>query len=467
MKKLPNIIICTCDQLRAFELGCYGNKIIRTPNLDRLAAEGIRFETAVTNYPVCMASRSVLLSGQYNRTCTGGVGNVSLPGNPGEVNLPEYPYHGRPHLPSTTLPEILRDAGYATTVIGKWHVHSWPHDVGFDEYLIPRVHHTHTAQCYTRNGGPEFCAPGYSVNFEAEKVEAFLKGQAEGAPFFLYYNISIPHCPIADAPERYRTMYSSDEVPIRANVDSERRIENQDHYFKIYRHDYKYYNLHLPYAETLPESYSIRHVIAEYCGITTWMDETVGRMLDVLQETGLAEDTIVVFTSDHGDNLGSHGLVQKGTPNEESIRIPLIMQLPGSEARQPGVIDSHVTSIVDVAPTILSLIGAEIPEHFHGRDMADLTTVGNDTNSATETSAIIETGHGAAVRSPSHMYFVPYSGEDRAFAKAPSQFYDVTADPYQLENLAGRDELGDASAAEASRLDSILRRWDASTPWMR
>ena len=98
MKKHPNIIICTCDQLRAFEVGCYGNDVIRTPHIDRLAAEGVRFETAVSNYPVCMAARSVLLSGQYNRTCTGGIGNVCYSSPDGETFFPQYPGPGPPHL---------------------------------------------------------------------------------------------------------------------------------------------------------------------------------------------------------------------------------------------------------------------------------------------------------------------------------------------------------------------------------
>ena len=99
--------------MRAFEVGCYGNPVIRTPNIDRLAAEGVRFETAVTNFPVCMAARSVMLSGQYNRTCTGGVGNVATGQGEGRIYFPQYPFAGRPHLPEATLPEILH--GSATT----------------------------------------------------------------------------------------------------------------------------------------------------------------------------------------------------------------------------------------------------------------------------------------------------------------------------------------------------------------
>mgnify|MGYP006283351499 CR=1 FL=1 len=455
MKK-PNIILCTCDQLRAFETGCYGNSVIRTPNLDRLAVEGVRFETAVTNFPVCMAARSVLLSGQYNRTCTGGVSNVSRKGT-----LPEYPDPGRPHLRDTTLAEILRSAGYHTRVIGKWHIHSWPHDIGFDDYLIPRVHHVHTGQSYTNNGGPEFVPEGYSVNFEAERVEKFLTSQKNSTdPFFLYYNISLPHCPLDDAPEEYTTMYRPEDIPLRDNVDPDKPLDRQEHWFRVYRWDFRYYDLNLPYTWKLPEGYSLRHLIAEYYGMTTWMDAALGRMMNALESAGLAEDTIVVFTSDHGDNLGSHGLVQKGGPNEEAIRIPYVIRGPGADC-SPTVVNSHVASLVDIAPTLLSMAGLDTPEHFHGRNLTPLL---NDEETDVETAAFVETGSGAGIRSLDHLYYLPFENtSERRLAAEPSQFYCIQADPFQMKNLAQTR----SQSEPAGELDVQLRRWDASTPWMK
>ncbi|MCF7853878.1 MAG: sulfatase-like hydrolase/transferase [Candidatus Pacebacteria bacterium] len=459
MQKKPNIVVCTCDQLRAFEVGCYGNDVIRTPNVDRLASEGTRFATAVTNFPVCMAARSVLISGQYNRTCTGGVGNVSYPGPPGSFHMPEYPFAGRPHLKNLTLAEALRNHGYRTSAIGKWHIHSWPHDIGFDEYVIPRVHHCHTGQSFTENGGPEFIPEGYSVDFETDRVERFLHEQ-QGAdqPFFLYYNISVPHCPLADAPHDVRTMYKPEEIPVRPNVDLDRPLKKQDYWFKVYRYDFRYYSLHLPYTETLPQGYTLRHLIAEYYGMTTWMDAAVGRMLAALDSCGLSENTIVVFTSDHGDNLGSHGLVQKGGPNEESVRIPLVVRWPGLGTA--GCVNrTHVASLVDLAPTLLSLTGADIPEHFHGRDLAPLC---RGDRADVETCAFIETGGGAAVRTPGDMYYLEFADTDHRLADAPSQWFDVVEDPYQLRNLA--EDNGDGE--NARELDERLRRWHAEIPWM-
>lgn len=451
MPDRPNIVLCICDQLRAFETGCYGNPVIQTPQVDRLAREGVRFDLAVTNFPVCMAARSVLLSGQYNRTCTGGVGNVNFRTRDGDCAMPEYPYRGRPHLPQTTLPEVLHGLGYETAVIGEWHLHSWPDEVGFDSYLIPRVHHCHSGQSYTENGGPEFVPDGWSVDFEAQRVEDFIAGRRQSdRPFFLYYSISPPHCPVADAPDEYLTMYDPDEIPLRPNVDLSRRLDNQDYWFKVYRWDFRHYNLQLPYTEDLPDDYDLRRLIAEYYGVTTWMDRAFGRMLAALDRAGLADNTIVVFTSDHGDNLGSLRLVQKGGPTEESIRIPLIWRGPQAQAGQ--VATERVVSLVDVAPSLIEAAGGTVPGHMPGQG---LLSDGPD-------HAVIEIGHGAAVRTSTHMYHLPPDPSGQGLRATPAQFYDLTADPYELQNLAGTSEQPDT----AQELDGLLRDWDAATPWM-
>ncbi len=446
----PNIILIICDQLRAFEVGCYGNPVVHTPNMDRLAAEGLRVETAVSNFPVCMPARSVMLSGQYNRTCTGGASNVSYPGRQGDFNMPEYPDYGRPHLPDPTLPEVLRDQGYQTAVIGKWHIHSWPHEVGFDHYLIPRVHHCHSGQLFTEDGEAEFSPSGFSVDYEAKRVEAFLQ-QPHKKPFFLYYSISPPHNPLRDAPDKYLTMYDPSEIPLRPNIDLSQPLKDQDYWFKVYRWDFRYYNLHLPYAEYLPPDYDLRQLIAEYYGLTTWVDDCLGRVLAVLDETGLAENTIVIFTSDHGDNLGSNGLVQKGGPNEEAIRIPLILRGPGTDIQGKRVISESVASLVDLPPTILARSGICTPDHFQGQDMLD----------PKREHAFTETRFGIGIRTLRHLYFLPFL-EKSNLAEAPQFFFDLETDPYQMNNLAGTGQ----QYKTASDLNHILRQWHQHIPWM-
>lgn len=445
----PNVVLCTADQLRPFELGCYGGDQVRTPAIDRLAARGAVWETAITNFPVCMAARSVLLSGQHNRTATGGRTNVAYAGRPGDFAMPEYPYARRPHLPNATLAECLRDAGYVTQVIGKWHVHSWPHEVGFDHYLIPRVHHAHSAQVFTRDGGPEFAPPGFSVDFEADEVAGFLESGNRDRPFFLYYNISPPHCPVADIPEAYRTMYDPEKLRLRENAD-ETRIENREYWYKVYRWDFRHYAFRLPHTETLPPGYDLRHLAAEYFGAVSWMDSAVGRMLDALERAGIADDTLVVFVSDHGDNLGSHGLVQKGSENDESLRVPLLLAGPGVAAGSR--VASSVASLVDLMPTLLEAAGLAVPAHCQGESLMDAAKGAAPDGRA----AFFETVRGTGLRSPDRTYALPRD-EDNRLGDSPFVAHDAVADPYQYDNLAG--------SCIWPELDARLRARDAIYPW--
>ncbi|QBY01365.1 hypothetical protein E2K80_12035 [Rhodophyticola sp. CCM32] len=450
MATRPNIILITSDQLRPFELGCYGGTQVATPNIDRLAARGAMWDLAITNFPVCMAARSVLISGQHNRTATGGKTNVAYDGRQGDFNMPEYPYPKRPHLPHKTLAEILRDSGYETSVIGKWHIHSWPHEIGFDHYLIPRVHHAHSAQIYSRDGGPEFAPDGFSVAFEAEEAVTYLKGKTDSTqPFFLYHNISPPHCPVADMPDEYLHMYDPDHVALRENTDED-RIENKDYWYKVYRWDFRYYSFRLPHTMDLPQGYDLRALAAEYYGAVTWMDSAVGRILDAVRDAGLEDDTLIVFTSDHGENLGSHGLVQKGTENDESLRIPLVMA-------GPGVVPGHrvtgaVASLVDLAPSFLEAAGQPAPDHMHGASLMAEAGGAADTGR----TAFFQTVRGVGLRSPAQTVYAPLS-DDRRISAAPVTVYDNINDPFQYQNLApdGKDQ---------ALWHSLLAQ-DATFPW--
>lgn len=456
----PNFIFCMCDELRWCELACYGHPHVRTPHIDRLASRGVRFEVGVSNSPVCMPARSLVVSGQHTRTACGSLDNRAWKTEEGGWVMPQWPSPGRPHLRQQTVPERLREAGYTTAAIGKWHIESWPHEVGFDHYVIPAHQHANTAQWFCEDGGPLFTAPGYSVDYEADRVARYLdQRHDDGQPFYLYYNISPPHMPLADAPDRYTGMYGRDDVVIRNNVDITTPLPQQTHQFLTYLWDYRYYRDRLPYASSLPrERFDLIDLTAMYMGLTSWVDDTVGRLLDSIESRGMTDNTVVVFTSDHGDNLGSHGFMGKARLLEESYRIPMIVVGPGVSR---GLVSKQVASLADWAPTFATIAGIDTPQHWNGRDLSPFLR--GEIGDIERNAAFIETGsHGCAVRTATHLLGIPWTNNSlRTLGDRPHVFHDLVADPYQLDNSVGAS----IDATLQADLEHMVRTWDAETPW--
>ncbi|MDH7601159.1 MAG: sulfatase-like hydrolase/transferase [Armatimonadota bacterium] len=452
LSEKPNVVVCLCDQLRAFELGCYGNEVVKTPNIDRLAAEGVRFEIACSNNPVCTPGRSILISGQYSRTCQGTL-----------VNCGE-PVRERIQLPEPTLAEILKQAGYKTALVGKWHIAPAPEIVGFDFAVYPHHQHRYTGQTFHRSFGEDIVVEEFGADYEVEELARFIR-QYRGRPFFLFHNISQPHMPLADMPERFKKMYSPDEVPLRPNVYSNGKAAFDENWFRIYLYDYLYYEKHLPYTEEpLPDGFDLRHLTALYYGSVSWADEQVGALVQALEEAGVAEDTIIVFTSDHGDNLGSHQLFNKDQLYEESIRIPLIIWWP--RQLKPRKVSWQVASLVDIFPTVLSLVGVDAPGSCQGTDLSTVTRGQADV--VGENCAFIETSNGAVgIRTLRHIYGIRKERTPDARTSVVTDerfmFFDVVDDPYEMENLVHTEADGEV----ASRLRRRVLEWDAQTPWKR
>lgn len=460
----PNLVYVMCDELRWCEVACYGHPHIKTPNMDRLAQRGVRFETAVSNCPVCMPARSVTLSGQYARTCTAG-GNTSIKTVSGRGIMPQWPSPGRDHLPQQTLPECLREAGYTTAAIGKWHVENWPDVVGFDHWIIPAVQHANSAQWYCEDGGPLYSPQGYGLDFEAKRVGQYLQQRKlDGQPFYLYYNMSPPHMPLMDAPEKYLKMYSREDVVVRGNVDLNKPIDNQTDKFLTYLWDYRFYRDQLPYTLKLPhENFDLVDLTALYMGLTTWVDDALGHLLDDLEKTGLTENTIVVFTADHGDNLGSWGAMGKGRWNDESARVPMMVAGPGVIR---NTVSMQVASLVDIAPTFINLAGSTAPTHMPGKNL--LPVLRGDVAELEQNYAIIEAPHseqGVAVRTPRYLlgrhYVTNYN--DRAIHDEVGECYDTHTDPFSLNNLVGTD----AMPANWQQLNEIITDFVNNTPQLK
>lgn len=450
----PNVIVCLCDQLRAFEVGCYGNVVIRTPNIDRLAKGGICFDIACSNSPVCSPSRSSLLTGQYSRTCAGTLLNADF----------HPPLVERSQLVDATLPGVLGNSGYHTALIGKWHIKPHPLSVGFDEALFPCFRHRHTGQTFIRSHGDDFPIEGFSPDYEIEQVKRFIETNTE-RPFFLYYTISPPHMPLDDAPQRYKTMYHRDEVPLRDNVWKEGRLPWDENWFKTYLWDFLYYLHHQPHTERLPDGFDLRDLISLYYGLTTWVDDLVGELVATLQANNLLDNTLLVFTSDHGDNLGSHHLFNKGSLIEESIRIPMIFHCP--ERFRPSINRTQVASIVDVMPSILGTLGLPIPKSVQGTDLSSVIL--GQTKTAGENAAFIETYPGeVGIRTPTHLYGIKVDVSRHNASGCPVlddlyMFFDLNNDPFELSNRAKTDK----DVSLASDLRERVLDWNCATKWLQ
>jgi len=503
--KQPNVIVCLCDQMRACSVGVYGARDVQTPNIDRMASRGVWFRAGCSNSPLCVPARSVLLTGQYARTCTGTSSNY--------VGFP--PCGERVRCVDATLPEVFRDAGYHTALIGKWHVHPAPHLVGFDTALYPHNLHQHYGQSFFDGRGNSTRVDGFSPEYEMARVRDFLRERGQ-RPFFLLYSISPPHCPVMDAPRTYTAMYSRDDVTLRDNVWTDGRATHDRDWFRMYMWDYRgnlllhqkkpYVGMpddydtrrklgpylgvkelvqriqeladdpaageairrQFPYLvdESMPPDFDLRDLTALYNGMVTCVDDRLGELMQALDAEGLAEDTLVVFTSDHGDNLGSHGLWMKDHLYEESIMIPMIYQWPG--ALHERCVSTQVGGLVDMAPTILSLAGLPIPGTAQGTDLSSVLR--GETASRGENAAFIETYRHRAIgiRTPTHLYGIPMRGEDESRWQPVSDigahlFFDVEADPCELNNLVRSQ--GGTPLAESLR--QRLLKWHAETPRLK
>jgi choline-sulfatase len=467
--KQPNVIVCICDQLRAFETGCYGNEVIRTPHIDQLAANSVRFEVAVTSNPVCMAARSGVMSAQHSRSCTGHLENdcADTGGKGYGVLEPEFPERDRgAHLPGTTLPEALSAAGYQCAAIGKWHIRPAPEALGFEHSVLPLCNHRHSNQQFMIDGAAPVAIDGFNVEREIDKVEEFLAGAASANPFFLYYSIMPPHMPVGDMPEQYLDMYAPQDVPLRPNVERDGRLPVSEEWFKIYLWDYVYYHYREPHTLELPADFDIRKLTALYYGAVTWVDDMVGRMMRSLQANGLADDTIVIFTSDHGDNLGSHHLWNKGVLLEESIRVPMLYHCRGRWAA--AVNRDQVASTIDIMPTILDACGLELPEGLQGQSLLPILSA--ERTALDRSWSFVETSRSSAgqglteigIRTPSHLYGMCLDAQSHALVDADYCFYDLEQDPYEFDNMVGTGRAADLEG----ELKQRLLDWHEQTDWL-
>lgn len=448
--KKPNVIIIFCDQLRSTALGCYGNRFVKTPNIDRLAQNGFLFENGISNSPVCVPARSNLLSGQYSRTCTGSRTNEMSADNG------IFGRKDRMKFKDPTIAEEFKKLGYKTAQIGKWHIDTRPSLMGFDESLMPDQ--IFTKGGFSKNEGKTYPVPGFTTDHEINRAKEYLAANKDSEkPFFLYYNIISPHMPLLDVPYKYSRMYDPKAVPLRDNVWKDGALPSDEKWFHIYMWQTFYNNKEQPVTAKATPDFTLRDLTALYYGAVTWVDDTVGEILKSLKENGLEENTLIVFSSDHGDMLGSHQRWNKDCLYEEAIHIPMIYSWPGNI--RPGSNSQQVASLIDVMPTLLELCGATVPGTVQGQSLAPV--VAGQKDRLAQDYTFIETPlREMGIRTPTHLYGVLSNKEDTALVDDSHQFFDLQQDPYEMDNLAKTGK----NAEIAKELKGRLLKWDKETP---
>lgn len=469
-----NILVLMTDQHRLDTLGCYGNQVCQTPALDALADGGVRFDAGFTPTAICTPARATLLTGV-------------LPFRHTLLANYERNVGYREELDDTYPPfsRYLRDAGYQLGHEGKWHVGkvNGPAEYGFDgdhlpgwgnpvqhpaylKYLadhgLPPYQLRHEVRGVFPNGEPGNLLGGIldqpvEATFEyflAERTIARLRRYAadqrnSGQPFYLACHWFGPHLPYC-LPEEYYRRYDPADVDLPASV-----AETFTDKPRVQRH----YSAHWTFDCFTPDQW--RELVAAYWGYVSLIDEQVGRILAELDELGLADDTAVVFTADHGEFTGSHRLHDKGPAMYDDIyRVPLILRAPGGRA---GVVERRFATLTDLTPTFLDLAGLPVPEHFDGRSLLPL--VHGDPVDDWPTELIAEF-HGHHFPYPQRMirtdrYKLVVNPVDC------NELYDLAEDPDELHNRYHHPELAAVRQDLMRRLYDALRdRGDNFYHWM-
>ncbi len=430
------------DQLAASCLPFHGHRVVRAPNLTALARDGVTFESAYSASPLCAPSRSAMLAGR----------------RPSRIEV----FDNAAELPASvpTVTHVLRAAGYATTLVGKMHFVGPDQLHGFEERLTTDVYpadfdwtpdwgmtageraswHHNMSSVFEAGVREAALQTDYDdeVCFRAVQKIRHLAARRDGRPFFMVVSFTNPHDPW-EVRRRHWDLY--DEAAIDLPLVAPIPYDHADPHSRRLRDMYGSDDRPLTEAE-------VRRARHGYYAAVSYMDERVGEVLDALEATGQAGDTVVLFTADHGEMLGERGLWYKMSFFEGSARVPLIVRWPGVAPRRVGESVSHL----DLAPTLVELGGGGSEgAEFEGSSLVPLLTGRGPAPSAVLGEYLAEgvSAPSVMIRRGKHKY-IRCEGD-------PDQLYDLEADPLELANLAA-----DPAAAEsvaALRAESE-RRWD-------
>lgn len=424
----PNIVFILIDDQRWDVMACAAHPYVKSPNLDRLAREGAMFTRAFVTTSLCSPSRASFLTGRYAH-------GHGVPTNAGRDPDPQWP----------TFPALLRTAGYETAFVGKWHMagHNRPRP-GFDHWVSFRGQGNYTRNTLNVNGETVESKKYVTDDLTDRAVEWLRRKRTR--PFMLYLSHKAVHANFTPAP-RHADLYA--DVTMALNTRKDDRLDTK-----------------VRWGRYFPEN-TWQKDLRRYMQTLRAVDDGVGKVLDTLDSLGLADTTMVIFTSDNGYFHGEHRLWDKRAAYEPSIRIPMLVRYP--PLVRPGArIDALVLNI-DLAPTLLDLAGAETPETMQGRSWLPLAR--GDTAAGRRTSFLYEYFREGdprfnrpsvlAVRTARYKY-ITYPDREGA----PVELYDLQTDPEELTNLAPDAKHKETLARLAAELESQKKatgfRWPES-----
>ncbi len=452
----PNVLFMMADDLNN-SLGCYGNALVKTPNLDKLAARGVRFEKAACQFPLCGPSRNSMLTGLYPNS-SGILTNSQV----FRQTIPS-------HVP---MPQAFRLAGYFAARIGKLYHYGVPNSIGTNGHDDPgswemeinpagadrMIDMPNIFSLLPGNYGGTlswYASPSpdekHTDGMMAREAEWVLERCArdKDRPFFLALGFFRPHTPYV-SPKKWFDGYPVDQMPVVSGV-----AEDQKDLPKAALGSYK------KEQDTLTDDLRRQAVQAYYSAIS-FMDAQAGRVLDALDRLGLAENTIVVFTSDHGYHLGEHGLWQKQSLFEESARVPLLIAGPGVTK---GAVAQAPVGLIDLYPTLAAMCGVKAPANLQGQNLAPILKDTKQMGRGWVLSQVVRGGgfkragasaargddgkriFGYSLRTPRWRYTEWDAG------KEGHELYDHDADPKELTNLADKAD----QAATVAELSAQIR----------
>jgi arylsulfatase A-like enzyme len=355
--KRPNILFIMADDHAAHAMSCYGSRVNRTPNLDRIANEGMRFDNCFCTNSICTPSRAVILTGTYNH-----VNGVTTLGSAIDNRL-------------TMFPGLLQAAGYQTAVFGKWHLGEGPGHcpAGFDDWAVLPGHGYYFNSHFIfkgPGGGDKRVVPGYITDIITDMSLDWLRRRDRSRPFCLLTHHKAPHRQwLTD--EKHAPMYCGEAMAEPETLQDDyanRALAARAAGMRVGVH-MNADDLGAEINRDMPErelrAWAYQRYIKAYLRVVAAIDDNVGRMLDYLDAEGLSENTVVIYTSDQGFFLGDHGWFDKRFMYEESLRMPFVLRYP-AEVRAGGA-SSDIVLNVDFAPLFLDLAGQPVPGEFQGR----------------------------------------------------------------------------------------------------